>query len=84
MYVDYYGDGHVTVLYITTHTSHQPGTCEDAYLPLPKSVHEEIAIKLSSGIPSERIMEGTVQQNWTTHLHCSSVVTIHAEIRVNV
>ena len=32
------------------------------YLPLPKSVKDEIAIKLSNGIPAERIMEGT---------HCS-------------
>ena len=28
--VDYYGDGRVTVIYITAHTNHQPGSCEDA------------------------------------------------------
>ena len=28
------------------------------YLPLPKSIREEIAIKPSNGIPAERIMEG--------------------------
>ena len=43
---------------MTGHTNHQPGPHEDMYLPLPKSIREEIAIKLSSGIPAERIMEG--------------------------
>ena len=60
MNVDYYGDGHVTVMYVTAHTNHQPGPREDAHLPLPKSIREEIAIKLSNGIPPERIMEGMV------------------------
>ena len=60
MYVDYCGDGRVTVTYVTAHTNHQPGQAEDAHLPLPKSVREEIAIKLSSGIPPERVMEGTM------------------------
>ena len=61
-FVDYYIDGHVTVTHITAHTNHQPGHHEDKYLPLPKSVKDEMAIKLSNGIPAERIMEGT---------HCS-------------
>lgn len=55
MYVDYYGDGRVTA-----HTNLQPGPCEDAHLPVPKSICEEIAIQLSNGIPPERMMEGTV------------------------
>ena len=59
IYVDYYDDGHVTVTHITAHTNHQPGHHEDMYLPLPKSIKDEIAIKLSNGIPAERIMEGT-------------------------
>ena len=69
MYVDYYGDGRVTVMYIIAHTNHQPGSCENAYLPLPKSVQEEIAIKLCSGIPPERIMEGTVQTKFRQHVY---------------
>ena len=60
MNVDYYGDGHVTVMYVTAHTNHQPGPREDAHLPLPKRIREEIASKLSNGIPPERIMEGMV------------------------
>ena len=58
MYVDYYEDGHVTAVHVKGHTNHQPGPHEDMYLPLPKSIREEIAIKLSNGIPAERIMEG--------------------------
>ena len=61
IYVDYYNDGHVTVTHITAHTNHQPGHHEDMYLPLPKSIKDEIAIKLSNGISAERIMEGTCQ-----------------------
>ena len=62
IYVDYYIDGHLTVTHITAHTNHQPGHHEDKYLSLLKSVKDEIAIKLSNGIPAERIMEG---------MHCS-------------
>ena len=58
MYVDFYDDGCVTATHVTRHTKHQPGPHEDMYLPLPKSIREEIAIKLSNGIPAERIMEG--------------------------
>ena len=65
IYADYYNDGHVTVTHITAHTNHQPGHHEDMYLPLPKSIKDEIAIKLSNGIPAERIMEGT---------HCSPYI----------
>ena len=38
--------------------NHVLGPSEDAYIPLPKSVREEIALKLSRGIPPDRIMEG--------------------------
>ena len=60
MYVDFYEDGQViiTATHVMGHTNHQPGPHEDMYLPLPKSIREEIAIKLSNGIPVERIMEG--------------------------
>lgn len=58
MYVDIKNDGHVKVTYVSAHTNHKPGPSEDAFLPLPKSVREEIALKLSHGIPPERIMEG--------------------------
>ena len=58
MYVTEYKDGHVEVKYISAHTAHELGTCELRHLPLPRSVKEEIAIKISMGIPSERIMEG--------------------------
>lgn len=58
IYVDYHEDGHVTVTHVTGHTNHEPGLHEDKYLPLPRSIREEIAIKLSNGIPDDRIMEG--------------------------
>ena len=44
--------------YVTAHTNHKSGPSEDAYLPLPRSTREEIAIKLANGIPCERTMEG--------------------------
>ena len=58
MYVDFYEDSHVTVLHVMGHINYQPGPHEDMYLSLPKNIREEIAIKLSNGIPAERIMEG--------------------------
>jgi hypothetical protein len=58
MYVTEYLDGKVEVKYISAHSNHDLGNAELPHLPLPKGVKEEIAIKLSLGIPSERIMEG--------------------------
>ena len=58
MYVTEYLDCRVEVKYISAHSSHDLGTTELPYLPLPKGVKEEVAIKLSLGIPPERIMEG--------------------------
>ena len=57
MYVDEYFDHHVEVTYITAHTNHQLGDVELPYLPLPKGVQEEVALKVSKGIPTERILE---------------------------
>lgn len=62
MYVDYCQDGHVTVTHITAHTNHTPGRDEDKYLPIPKTIREEIAIKVSNGIPTERIMDGELSR----------------------
>ena len=53
-----YLDGKVEVKYISAHSNHDLGNAELPHLPLPKGVKEEIAIKLSLGIPPERIMDG--------------------------
>ena len=58
MYVTEFTDGHVEVKYISAHTAHELGTLELPHLPLPKGVKEEVALKISMGIPAERIMEG--------------------------
>lgn len=58
MYVDEYFDHHVEVQYITAHTNHQLGAVELPHLPLPKSTREEVALKVSKGISSQRILEG--------------------------
>ena len=58
MYANKYDDDHVDVTYVSAHTNHKPGPSEDAYLPLPSSTRQEIALKLANGIPAERIMEG--------------------------
>ena len=57
MYDTEFHDGHVEVKCISAHTSHELGTTELPYLPLPKGTKEEIAIKLTMGI-SEKIMDG--------------------------
>lgn len=58
MYVDDYADGHVGVTYISAHTNHELGDSELPHLPLPESVKEEVAMKVSKGIPPERIQKG--------------------------
>lgn len=58
MYVDEYFDNHVEVRYITAHTNHQLGAVELPHLPLPKSTREEVALKVSKGVSTERILEG--------------------------
>ena len=67
MYVDVKHNGHVRVTYISAHTNHVLGPSEDAYIPLPKSVREEIALKLSCGIPPDRIMEGKQDDLYNIH-----------------
>ena len=58
MYVSEYADSHVEVMYITAHTNHELGAAELPHLPLPESVKEEVATKVSKGIPPERIQDG--------------------------
>ena len=57
MYVTEYTDGHIEVKYITAHSGHELGAKELAFLPLPKSTKESVAVKVSQGIPAERIQE---------------------------
>ena len=59
LYVDQYEDGHVGVTYISAHT-HQLGPSELKHLPLPQSTKDEIAMKISHGVPTERILEGNI------------------------
>ena len=59
MYVDEYSDHHVEVMYnISAHMNHQLGSAELSCLPLPISTRDEVALKVSKGISTERILEG--------------------------
>ena len=58
MYVNEFGDGHVEVTYLAGHTGHELGPCELPHLSVPASTKDAVAIKLSLGIPADRIMEG--------------------------
>ena len=58
MYVDEYSDHHVEVMYISAHMNHQLGSAELSHLPLPISTRDEVALKVSKGISTERILEG--------------------------
>lgn len=49
MHVGFYEDGHVTATHVMGHTNHHPELHENMYLPLAKSIREEIAIRLSNG-----------------------------------
>jgi len=59
MYVTKLRSGKINVKYVAAHSNHTLGKEEDAFLPLPASTKEEIAMKLSLGISIERIMDGT-------------------------
>ena len=58
MYVTKFNSGRVEVKYISAHSNHTPDPSEAGFLPLPVSIKEEIAMKLSLGISVERIMDG--------------------------
>ena len=51
-------DGHVEVMYLTAHSGHELGSNQLLYLPLPVSTKENVALKISQGIPPERIIDG--------------------------
>jgi hypothetical protein len=59
-YVDLHESKRVTVRYIPTHTGHKPGDSELKFLPLPESTKDEVTLKLAQGIPSKRILQGTL------------------------
>lgn len=63
MYVTRLKSGKILVKYVSAHSNHTPGKEEDAFLPLCSSAKEEIAMKLSLGIPIERIMHGIYECN---------------------
>ena len=58
IYVTKFKSGKVEVKYVSAHSNHTTGPTEDAFLPLPATTKEEIAMKLSVGISIERIMDG--------------------------
>lgn len=60
MYVNQYHDGSIEVQYIPAHTGHALGIDQLPALPLPKSVKNDVAHKLSKGIPTKRIIDGMI------------------------
>ena len=58
MYVNEFEDGHVEVTYIRGYTGHELGICELPHRSIPASIRETVAMKISLGIPAERIMVG--------------------------
>ena len=69
IYVDEFSDGHMEVKYISAHQGHELGVSELPYLPLPQSIKDSVAIKLSQGVTSERILDGKY-----TNLHSHAVI----------
>ena len=61
-------DGQVLVLYISAHTGHDMGA---KHLRLPKSTKETIALKLSEGIPTQRIIDDLYTN---VHVHVYIIV----------
>ena len=60
LYIDELDDGHVSVKYISAHT-HELGSGELKYLLLPQSTKQEVGVKVSLGVPDERILEGKLR-----------------------
>lgn len=60
MYATCRHSGVVSVKYVSSHTNHDLSLAQAKFLPLPKDVKDGIAIKLSLGIPIDRILDGTV------------------------
>ena len=58
MYVDELKNGHIAVKYISAHTGHDLGPHDLKHLPLPDSTKQEVSMKISLGIPPERILQG--------------------------
>lgn len=50
--------GAVTVSYISTHTSHELNLSECKYLPLPRSVRQDVQEMLSKNIRMEKVLDG--------------------------
>ena len=50
--------GEVNVVYISTHSGHQPCREELRFLPIPQSLGKEVKYKFAQGITIEKIMDG--------------------------
>ncbi len=50
--------GKVEVVYIKTHTNHQPGLKEVKYVPLPEATRQEVRNKYADGIKLDKIIDG--------------------------
>lgn len=71
MYVNEYIDNHVEVTYISAHSGHELGKTELQYLPLPQSTKDEVATKVSIGIPADRIKQGNCNC-YVLHMHAQN------------
>ena len=76
MYVTRQSSGAVGVKYISSHTNHDLSLAQVKFLPLPKDTKDSIAIKLSLGIPIDRIMDGTLKyNNFYSYIHVYNMYT---------
>ena len=53
--------GEVEVMYIKTHTNHQPGLEEVKYVPLPEATRREVRNKYVDGVKLDKIIDGELQ-----------------------
>ena len=53
--------GEVEVMYIKTHTNHQPGLKEVKYVPLPEATRQEVRNKYADGVKLDKIIDGELQ-----------------------
>ena len=69
IYATQVSNGTVKVKYVASHTNHDLSLAQAKFLPLPEDVKDGVAIKLNTGIPIDRILDGMYSYTIIIHVN---------------
>ena len=59
----YIKSGSVHLVFIKTHTNHEPGLNEVKYLPLPNTTRQQVKQRYNDGVDLDKIIDGEIMDS---------------------